>query len=558
MTKRPHIIMFNPDEWRGDVLGHLGNPAAVTPVLDAWVETDAVSFSNAYCQSPVCTPSRCSFLTGWYPHVRGHRTMEHMLQPDEPMLLKTLKDEGYFVWWGGKNDVVPAQHGFDAYSTVHYRPSEKLQPMWGVGSAPEETWRGKPGSDTYHSFYTGCTEKDADAPCYVDRDWAMVHGAIEAIQHAPKDQPLCLYLPLTYPHPPYGVEEPWYSMIDRHKLPPRSPWPDQETGVPSMLRGLHDVLGLQEWDESRWNELRATYYGMCARVDHQFGLILAALREAGIYDESAVFFFSDHGDFAGDYDLVEKAQNLFPDCLTRVPLLIKPPASVPLTPRVSDALVELIDVPATIEALTGVTPRHTHFGRSLLPLLSGESNEGRDAVFCEGGRLMQELHASEGQPQLRFGNGRARGLLARVVGGTSLTRESLLAALTGEPAKKNLLAALMQRVIFTVLMRRLRLTKKELVGALMIADLYQARISVQVRQGPEHTKAVMCRTREFKYVRRLYESDELYDLRCDPQEQHNRIADPHLADVLLALKERLLTFYEETSDVVPQRPDRRF
>ena len=99
MDKKPHIIIFNVDQWRGDVLGHLGNPAADTPNLDQLVRNDAVSFSNAFCQNPVCTPSRCSFMTGWYPHVRGHRTMFHMLHQDrdEPNLLKILKDNGFDV-----------------------------------------------------------------------------------------------------------------------------------------------------------------------------------------------------------------------------------------------------------------------------------------------------------------------------------------------------------------------------------------------------------------------------------------------------------------------------
>ncbi|MCP3976232.1 MAG: DUF4976 domain-containing protein, partial [bacterium] len=73
----------------------------------------------------------------------------------------------------------------------------------------------------------------------------------------------------------------------------------------------------------------------------------------------------------------------------------------------------------------------------------------------------------------------------------------------------------------------------------------------------EHTKAVMCRTKEFKYVRRLYESDELYDLRADPGELHNRIDDPALADTLAQLQERLLTFYMQTCDVVPHDADQR-
>ena len=80
--KKPHLLIFNPDQWRGDVLGHMGNPAVQTPDLDRFAAEDAVSFRNAFCQNPVCTPSRCSFMSGWYPHVRGHRTMSHMLHPD--------------------------------------------------------------------------------------------------------------------------------------------------------------------------------------------------------------------------------------------------------------------------------------------------------------------------------------------------------------------------------------------------------------------------------------------------------------------------------------------
>ena len=116
----PHILIFNPDQWRGDVLGHMGNAGAVTPALDRFAAAEGVSFANAFCQNPVCTPSRCSFMTGWYPRVRGHRTMYHLLRPDEPMLLRTLRQHGYFVWWGGKNHAVTAQNGFDDYCDVKY------------------------------------------------------------------------------------------------------------------------------------------------------------------------------------------------------------------------------------------------------------------------------------------------------------------------------------------------------------------------------------------------------------------------------------------------------
>jgi arylsulfatase A-like enzyme len=486
----PHIVLFNPDQWRGDAIGHMGNPAARTPVLDEWVEHDAVSFSRAFCQNPVCTPSRCSFMTGWYPHVRGHRTMFHMLQPDEPCLLRTLKENGYHVWWGGKNDLVPGQNGFGDYCDVKYRPDKPPRPMFMSDRADE--WRGEFGSDTFYSFLAG--ELDTgDEDIYRDNDWANVLGAVEHIRNRPADQPLCIYLPLTYPHPPYGVEEPWYSAIDRAALPPRIPAPDSWDGKPSLLAGIHERQRLGGWSEDRWNELRATYLGMCARVDHQFGMILDALREVGIYDDTAIFMFSDHGDFTGDYGLVEKTQNTFEDCLTRVPFLAKPPRDVPVRPRVTDAMVELIDIIATVEELTGIAPDYTHFGRSLLPIIAGDTDVGRDAVFCEGGRLAGEDHAKE----------------------------------LDSPGSHDQL------------------------------NLYWPRVGLQAESDVAHTKAVMCRTPDHKYVRRLYEQDELYDLNADPGELCNRIDDPDYTEVVDQLKDRLLTHFLDTADVVPHRADLR-
>ena len=71
------------------------------------------------------------------------------------------------------------------------------------------------------------------------------------------------------------------------------------------------------------------------------------------------------------------------------------PACVPIKPGIRNALVERVDFPATVEGLTGITPQHTHFGRSLLPVISGETGVHRDAVFCEGGRLHGETHCME-------------------------------------------------------------------------------------------------------------------------------------------------------------------
>ncbi len=488
--KKPHILIFNPDHYRGEALHHAGNPAAVTPHLDALVEKDGVSFTNAFCQNGVCSPSRCSFMSGWYTHVRGHRTMHHLMHKDEPVLLRTLKNNGYHVFWAGKNDLVPAQEGFEDCCDEKFYPTKPIKKFDEMALE----WRGGIGSDRMFSFYHGKLEKEPGEEIYYDGDWAMVLGAIDRIKNAPKDKPLCIYLPLKYPHPPFAVEDPYYSMIDEAKLPPRIPAPKDWSGKSSMLHGVFKNHNLGGWSEDRWDELRKTHLGMCARLDHQFGLIVQALKEAGMYDDTALFFFSDHGMYAGDFSVVDINQNTFEDPQVRVPFIIKPPKGHKVKCGTRDALVELVDFTATVFDITGIAPDYTSFGKSLMPLVSGEKSEHRDAVFAEGGRLSEENHCKE---------------LEYKPGHTDPT------------------------------------------------NLYYPRLILQASDGPEHTKAIMCRTKEYKFVYRLYEKHELYDLKKDPWEHFNVIDNPDYSTILAALEKRMLKFFVETGDVVPFKPDVR-
>ena len=502
MNKRPDIIIFNPDQWRGDVMGHLGNPAAVTPNLDSLVAEDAVSFRNAFVQATVCTPSRCSFMTGLYPHVFGHRTMHHMLHGDQAdsNLLRVMRDNGYFVWWGGKNDLIPGQEGYEADCDISFRPRRADYERWGYtpqsGShGGDQSWRGSKGDDNFFSFYKGKLDT-GDKDIYFDHDWAMIFGALDFIKSYDGDKPLCIFLPIGYPHPPYCVEDPWFSLIDRDKIPDRVKLETLED-KPALLRGITAGQNLQGWSEDRWLELRATYYGMCARVDHQFGLLKQALVDAERYDNSGIFVFSDHGDFTGDYGLVEKSQNTLEDCLANVPFIVKPPATIDCQAGIRDQLMELVDFPATVFEMTGITPNHWHFGQSLVPVIADASFEHRNAVFCEGGRLRNEVQASEAEG-------------AKQAGGKD--------------------------------------------------GLYAPRIAMQIAEDDAfaHSKATMCRNKRYKYIRRLEESDELYDLDKDPSETKNLIDSPAHSEIRLELIERMLEWYQATCDVVPVKLDARF
>ena len=223
-------------------------------------------------------------------------------------------------------------------------------------------------------------------------------------------------------------------------------------------------------------------------------MVLEALKQNGYYDDTAAFLFSDHGDFTGDFGIVEKAQNMFYDCLTRVPMVIKPPKGHECMPGIRDSLVELIDFYATALDFAGVSSPHNQFGKSLRKLLSSEKGVHRDAVFCQGGRRKGEIEASE----------------------------------------------------------------RESTSALTPEGLYWPRVGLQqLDDPPYHSKGTMIRTKDFMYVQRLYEKDELYHLEKDPRETRNLIDDPNYADTLDALKDRLLHWYQETGDVVPLKTDSR-
>lgn len=391
MKKKPNIVIINPDQMRADSMGHLGNPTKATPFLDSFAATEAVSFRNAFCQNPVCVPSRCSFSTGLYPHTTGHRTMSYLLRENDSSIFSELREAGYHVWMNSRNDLVAGQiPGLieDHADEIYYGGNSKSAP-----GTENENPRGAPDNKNFYSFYNGRLKLDETGRNYTGDD-EDVDAAIERIKNPPEDKPLCIFLGLFYPHPPYQVEEPYFSAIDRSKLPERIK-AENCKNKSLIMQTIRDKQNLKNYKEHDWDELRACYLGMCMKVDDQFRRLVDALKESGEYDNTAIFFFSDHGDYTGDYGISEKAQNSFEDCLVNVPLLIKPPVNYEIDPGTSDNLTELIDFYATAMDFAGVKPSHDHFGKSLIPVLSDRKHNLREYVCSEGGRMIYEEHCDE-------------------------------------------------------------------------------------------------------------------------------------------------------------------
>lgn len=481
---RPNIIVINPDQMRADALHHLGCEASYTPNIDALAQ-DGVSFSNAFCQNPVCVPSRCSFMTGLYPHTNGHRTMGHLLHQGEKNLFQLLKSNGYYVWTSGRGDCLAGQD--DKWLK---ECTDKIYNKCGSDKITDEG-RGERGSQQYNSFYRGVIHTDNEDGICHDNDYQWTVGCEELINKINGKKPFFAFLGLMNPHPPYRVEQKYLDLIDEDKIKKRIPASTSAQTKPSMEYALKDNLGLENWDEENFVKIRKTYLAMCARVDDMVGRVIKALKDTNQYDNTAIFFFSDHGDFTGDYDLVEKAQNLFPDCLTKVPFIIKPPKGYDVKGDVNDNLVELVDFYATAIDYAGVEPDHTHFGASLINTIKNGSAV-REFVCCEGGRLQNERHCTE-EVETYFG---------------------------------------------------------------IKADDYEPRISIQQRETNEHTKATMLRTKDYKYVARLYEKDEFYILANG--EQNNEIDNPEYQDIIRDMKNKMFNWYMETCDEVPFEQDARF
>lgn len=379
--KAPNIIILNPDEMRVDSMGHMGNPAAHTPHLDDFAAQEAVSFENAFCQNPVCVPSRCSFLTGLYPHVNGHRTMNHLLHENETSLFRELKEAGYYVWMNSRNDLVAGQieglaesHADEIYYYDKSKPVPKI---------PLDVLKGNMGGaerEHVYSHYEGIKIQAGGS------DLDDTRAACERILNPVEpEKPLCLFLGWTNPHPPYTTTETYRRLINDSKIPKRIRYEETE-GKSRIIGRLKELTGMQDYKETQWKELRATYLAQCAMIDELFSMVCDALKEAGEYENSAIFFLSDHGDFTGDYGLPEKCQNSFEHCLTRVPLLIKPPSGEDVDPGTAKGLTELVDFYATVMDYAGVKPGHTQFGISLRPVIADRKRQLRKFVFCEGGR----------------------------------------------------------------------------------------------------------------------------------------------------------------------------
>ncbi|GKZ39287.1 hypothetical protein AbraIFM66950_012231 [Aspergillus brasiliensis] len=328
--RRPNLILFMPDQLRYDALHCSGlNPHLHTPNIDAFANR-GVRFTECYVQASVCSQSRCSMFTGRYPHVSGHRSLETLLQPWEPNLFRALKEGGYHVaCLAPRGDLfAPAVTELSLTEYGFLEPPE-FRKVIGSAGQPEDSRPEEEISIWERLFYAG----RRDAAQQVDYDEAAS-----------------------------GYQ-------------------------PRYMQMIRSRYGTHRATPEIWAEVAATYHGMIARLDDQFGRIVAQLEATGLWDQTVTLFFTDHGEYLGDHGLIEKWPSGLSETLVREPLILAG-GGLPQQ-QVRDTMVEMVDLVPTVLQLCGLDETFPHNGKSLLPTIL-HNTPHRQFAFSEGGFLRSE------------------------------------------------------------------------------------------------------------------------------------------------------------------------
>lgn len=395
---RPNILWYCTDQQRYDTIGVLGNPHVRTPNLDRFVE-QSVAFTHAYCQSPICTPSRTSFLTGMYPNrIRNSRNGNKAVPPEAADFLVTsaLAGADYDGGLVGKLHLAAAAHAQeprinDGYRVFEY--SHAPRNNWPIAEHDYARWIHEKGHDPadvlrvpsgFGGLMVPSPDHDNVPPELHQTTWCTDRAIDFIATEREAGTPWFISVNPYDPHPPYNPPWEYYRRYDPESLPgPLFRESDLVTQRVLTRAGVDFQSEAQRPEAFRAKELQAAYFAMIELIDTQFGRLLDALDASGQAANSIVIFTSDHGESAGDHGLTQKGCRFF-DGLTRVPLICRWPGRFTAGLR-SDALVELTDITPTLLEIANVPIPEETQGRSLVPILRSDAPgiQHRDFVRCE-------------------------------------------------------------------------------------------------------------------------------------------------------------------------------
>ena len=373
-AQRMNFVFSFPDTLRAESYNSYGlKVPGVSPNLDSFA-AEGTRFAQAHVMHTQCSPSRCTMLTGRYMHVGGHRTQTHLVQDYEQNYFRILKDNGYHVKWYGKNDALSA-------TAFNLSVSE-----WkgGIGYPSGSNAFNYPEAGFFSFLNTG---SETPGNSTQSQDYDGVLDAVKWMKNSPPE-PFLIFLPSRGAHPPYGAPAEWHNRFPPAEV--RKYVTLRPRNIPGMPVYMGDKNGIPHWrnltslTEDTFYKIQSVYLGMIAYTDWIFGQLLKGIEESGLKDRTAVFFSSDHGDFGGDYGLVEKWPGSLADVLTHVPLVVRIPGGV--KGHVSLAPVQTADILETMLDLANITDPFVRFSKSLKDIvIKGVEGDMSRFVYSEGG-----------------------------------------------------------------------------------------------------------------------------------------------------------------------------
>lgn len=375
---KPNILWLCTDQQRYDTIGALNNPLIRTPNIDGLVN-DGVAFTHAFCQSPICTPSRASFLTGMYPSAIHACTNGNKYWADSvPLVTKILADDGYdgglvgkFHLSGGAARTEPRLPN-DGYRFFEF--SHAPRDSWSEGHAYRD-WVEAKGIDFASLF-----DDPTAIPVELHQTSWTAEKSIEFIEGNHDGKPWFLSFNPYYPHPAFTPPRQYKEAYDPSEIPPPL-FRESDIEAQGRLAGVDFQSKVRNPEEFYARVLKAAYYGMIELVDDKVGEILGALDRSGQRENTLIIFTSDHGESMGDHGLLYKGCRFY-EGLVRVPLIMS--WSGNFTPGIThNYLVELTDIAPTLLEICGLKKPYRMQGRSLLKLLNGETEEHRGYVRSE-------------------------------------------------------------------------------------------------------------------------------------------------------------------------------
>lgn len=399
-----NILFIYSDQHRHDVLGAAGHPVVKTPVLDG-LAARGVRFTDAWCQSPICQPSRASVITGRYTHELGLFANTGSFDPTWPTMMKSLRAAGYETATIGKTHYheLPDRATLDAIDGPYdLRSYEAFVREFGWDHVVEEydkyvhvsrrlatpytdhlaehglldSYRGQI-RDVFRLTPSHWRGETSVVPQEHDLTSFIADQAIDWLESRNPRRPFMLKLAFVQPHVPL-IDDPEWAAFYRDAditVPEQTPpaVPNQAWGA--HLARLDEHSQVQTMDHAWVRNGIRHYLGMVSLIDQRIGDVLATLERLDQLDDTWIIYSADHGEMLGEHRLWAKMN--FYQGSVQIPLLMVPPGGV--HGRIESALVEGVDITASLVDIGNGEPPAGCGGRSLVAATTGPI-DGRSAV----------------------------------------------------------------------------------------------------------------------------------------------------------------------------------